>query len=169
MHRPDHKLRQRQRQSAERLARVQHLGERLLSSVHLPIDGLCGSATDMRIDWNSLPASVDPVRGGQVSTERGQRKRCQIESFRVIIDAIVGDESLHIVDFCSGSGNFSLALAALLPKCSFLLLDRNAHAIDLARQRAADAQLTNVSVTTGSVEDYVGTFDLALAMHACGK
>ena len=112
----EHKLRQRQRQSAERLLRVQQLGERLLSSVHRPIDGLCGSAADVRIDWDSLPASVDPVRGGQVSAERGQRKRYQIESFRIILDAIVGEESLRIVDFCSGSGNFGLALAALLPK-----------------------------------------------------
>ena len=146
----EHKLRQRQRQSAERLLRVQQLGERLLSSVHRPIDGLCGSAADVRIDWDSLPASVDPVRGGQVSAERGQRKRYQIESFRIILDAIVGEESLRIVDFCSGSGNFGLALAALLPKCSFLLLDRNAHAIDLSRQRAADAGLQNVSVATGN-------------------
>ncbi|KAJ1639189.1 hypothetical protein T492DRAFT_938097 [Pavlovales sp. CCMP2436] len=164
-----HNKRQRQRQSAERTARVLALGERLLPQVHEPVLGLCGSQAEVRVDWSSVPASVDPVHSGQISAERGRRKRWQIESFRCILDAIVGDEALCVVDFCCGSGNFGLALAALLPKCSFLLLDRNAHAIDLARQRAADAGLSNVSVVVGNVEDYEGKFDVALAMHACGN
>ena len=165
----EHKLRQRQRQVADRVERVEVLGKRLLPDVHDPINGLCGSESSVRIIWDALPAQVDPVRSGQVSAERGLRKRWQIESFRVILDTIVGDEALRIVDFCSGSGNFGLALAALLPRCSFVLIDRNVHATNLARQRAADAGLTNVSVIAGSVESFTGEFDVAIAMHACGN
>jgi hypothetical protein len=109
-----HKARQRKRQGAERTARVDQLCKRLLPSVAKPVLGLCGLATEERINWSALPPSVDPVRSGQVDAERGQRKRWQIESFRVILDAIVGGTCLRIVDFCCGSGNFGLALAALL-------------------------------------------------------
>ena len=164
-----HKARQRKRQGAERTARVDQLCKRLLPSVAKPVLGLCGLATEERINWSALPPSVDPVRSGQVDAERGQRKRWQIESFRVILDAIVGGTCLRIVDFCCGSGNFGLALAALLPQCSFTLLDRNVHATNLARQRASDAGLANVTVEVGNVEDFVGDFDVALAMHACGS
>ena len=164
-----HKARQRKRQGAERTARVDQLCKRLMPSVAKPVLGLCGLATEERIRWSALPPSVDPVRSGQVDAERGQRKRWQIESFRVILDAIVSGTCLRIVDFCCGSGNFGLALAALLPQCSFTLLDRNVHATNLARQRASDAGLANVTVVAGNVEDFVGDFDVALAMHACGS
>lgn len=134
-----------------------------------PVDGLCGSESDERVDWSTVHPSVDPVASGQVSVERGQRKRSQIESFRVILDTLVGDDTLRIVDFCCGSGNFGLALAALLPCCSFVLLDRNSHAIDLVRQRATEAGLSNVSAVVANAEDFIGAFDVAIAMHACSQ
>lgn len=167
--RPGHKQRQKQRHIAERHARVQLLAERLLPLVTDPVDGLCGSESDERVDWSAVHPSVDPVASGQVSVERGQRKREQIESFRVILDTLVGDDTLQVVDFCCGSGNFGLALAALLPRCSFVLLDRNAHAIDLVRQRATEAGLSNVSAVVANAEDFTGTFDVAIAMHACSQ
>ena len=43
-----------------------------------------------------------------------------------------------------GSGNVSLPLAALLPHCTFTLVDRNAYAVQLARKRAEQAGLANV-------------------------
>ena len=163
-----HKQRQKQRHSAERHARVALLAERLLPLVTDPVAGLCGSESDERVDWSAVHPSVDPVASGQVSVERGQRKRAQIESFRVVLDTLVGEEALRIVDFCCGSGNFGLALAALLPSCSFVLLDRNSHAIDLVWQRAIEAGLSNVTALVENAEDFTGDFDVAIAMHACG-
>jgi methylase of polypeptide subunit release factors len=43
-----------------------------------------------------------------------------------------------------GSGNVSLPLAALLPRCRFTLVDRNAYAVQLAQSRAEHAGLSNV-------------------------
>eukprot|EP00392_Amoebophrya_sp_AT5.2_P018229 g18734.t1 len=49
-----------------------------------------------------------------------------------------------VVDFGSGSGNLTLPFAFLLPHHRFLLVDRNRHALTIARDRAILAGLKNV-------------------------
>ena len=116
--------------------------------------------------------------GGRLGTARGRRKRWQIESFWAVLSVLADNaaaaessshKSLRIVDFGAGSGNFSLALAALLPAHSFTLVDLNAHAMELAGRRAREAGLTNVETRTERIEDFDADFDVAIALHACGN
>ena len=118
-----------------------------------------------RIDWSSVPPSLDPAGegdGGIGTTSRGVRKRWQVESVYcalcTLIDAMApgssGDEDcrlplasndcgepepeprLRVVDFGSGSDNASLAVAWLLRKrCSFVLIDMKPVSANLASSR----------------------------------
>jgi len=58
----EHKRRQRARAVQKRRRQVDELSARLQPSLVEPIAGLCGSASAARVDWATLPASVDPVR-----------------------------------------------------------------------------------------------------------
>jgi methylase of polypeptide subunit release factors len=77
-------------------------------------------------------------------------------------------DKIHVVDFASATGIFSLPLAALLPDCIFTLVDMNDEAIELAAETAADAGLTNVRTHCCAIQDHRDRFDIALGMHACG-
>jgi tRNA G46 methylase TrmB len=116
---------------------------------------------------------------------RALRKRWQIESFAEILRDLVsslGEESitgrrqpLRVCDMGCGSGNFSLALASLFPGLDFTLVDRNAVSVEVARQRAAAAGLSNAknfvsaSIESLGTDDTAGVeIDVVIAMHACG-
>ena len=170
-----HKRRQRGRQQAARQERCAAVAERLRPLLRRPVPNLCGWAGGApRVDWASLPPSVDPAESSRLSAERGQRKRWQVESVLAVLEPLLdgyraggGASPVRIADFGSGSGNL-LALAALLPACEFTLVDLNAHATALARQRAEAAGLRNVRAVCARIDDYGGELDVAISMHACG-
>jgi len=92
---------------------------------------------------------------------------------------------LRVVDFGCGSGAVVLALAALFPpeQAVFVGVDMKLEAIDLLRARATAAGLAHVTGLACMAEDfcfcrtqhdhsqqtYDHTFDVALALHACGN
>jgi SAM-dependent methyltransferase len=131
------------------------------------------------VDWENCAPSVDPAgsntKGG---TERGRRKRLQVESFRAILvaaRAVVGrrPETTNasppvVVDFGCGTGNLLLPLAAAEPSMRFVGVDVNRRSVELLAERAARAGLTNVDAVCGLAETYDGTCDVALALHVCG-
>ena len=139
-----------------------------------------------RVDWASMPASLDPARGEvgaggiigggkEGAAERAERKRWQVESVYCallsIVDALVPPQStkdngasggarsklLRVVDFGSGSGNATLAIAWLLrTRCSFVLLDMKPVAVQLAETRVAAVPglEKTVQAIAGRIEDY---------------
>ena len=132
------------------------------------------------VDWETCAPSVDPAgsntKGG---TERGRRKRLQVESFRAILvaaRAVVGRRRSSttnasppvVVDFGCGTGNLLLPLAAAEPSMRFVGVDVNRRSVELLAERAARAGLTNVDAVCGLAETYDGTCDVALALHVCG-
>ena len=132
------------------------------------------------VDWENCAPSVDPAgsntKGG---TERGRRKRLQVESFRAILvaaRAVVGRRQSSttnasppvVVDFGCGTGNLLLPLAAAEPSMRFVGADVNRRSVELLAERAARAGLTNVDAVCGLAETYDGTCDVALALHVCG-
>ena len=58
-----------------------------------------------------------------------------------------------IVDFGSGSGNLTLALAFLFPACRWVAVDYNPTAVDLLRQRAEGGGLANVTAVCSTIEE----------------
>ena len=136
-----------------------------------------------RVDWASMPASLDPARGEvgaggiigggkEGAAERAERKRWQVESVYCallsIVDALLppqptkakgasGSKLLRVVDFGSGSGNATLAIAWLLrTRCSFVLLDMKPVAVQLAETRVAAVPglEKTVQAIAGRIEDY---------------
>ena len=171
-----HKTRQRHRQTAAHRASLLSLVDACETALGWDSStlALCGSPETERVAWASVPASVDPARGGGLDpAARGARKRWQIESLYTLLSSALGaaDAPLNIVDFGAGSGNCSLALAALLPRCHFTLVDRNPRAVEIARERARAAGLTNVDAVAATAEAFDAAaleIDVVLAVHACG-
>jgi len=126
-----------------------------------------------RIDWSAMASALDPLRGGKLHhAPRGLHKRQQLESLYVLLAFLLPSAAsphTRIVDFGCGSGNSSLALAALFPFCHFTLLDVKPTAIALAEQRAREAGLTNVSFFVGDVDAWEAPFDIGLGLHCCGS
>ena len=145
-----------------------------------PSYSLLPSARDGQIiDWAALPTSVDPGatkgRGGLIPPRRAERKRWQVESLWRAASWLLPSTGTEpgngavIVDFCGGSGHVGLPLAALLPSCHVVVADINAESLEIVAQRAAEANLTNLSTWVGDVKGFAQPFDLALALHACGE
>mmetsp|Transcript_41997 Transcript_41997/g.49064 ORF Transcript_41997/g.49064 Transcript_41997/m.49064 type:complete len:701 (-) Transcript_41997:397-2499(-) len=107
------------------------------------------------LDWSdsSIPATIDPCRGGglKAGTERGERKRAQVEAFLHVLregllcDADADPKSPRVVaDLGCGAGNLSLPLAWFLnadPKYRVLAVDINRRALERLRSRAKDVSI----------------------------
>jgi len=143
----------------------------------------------MIINWSEFPKSADPVQSigtaKKTSEARGIRKRKQIEqiynalrSRNVLSDRRNSNSTSSeknekkrktIVDFGCGTGNLLLALAFLFPEHDFIGVDLNETSIRMLEERAANAKLTNVRSKLSLIETFDEDFDVALALHVCGK
>ena len=74
-----------------------------------------------------------------------------------------------IVDFGCGTGNLLLALAFLFPEHDFIGVDLNETSIRMLDERIESAKLTNVRSKLSLIETFDEDFDVALALHVCGK
>ena len=69
----------------------------------------------------------------------------QVEGFVLALRGLLEGRSLDVVDFCSGTGNLLLPLAALFPRCRFHAIEMKPNAVAILLARAAAAKLTNVT------------------------
>lgn len=130
---------------------------------------------------------------------RGRKKRAQVANFAAVLQVFISAAAssppprrrpLRVVDIGCGSGAVVLALAALFPpeQAVFVGVDMKIEAIDRLRQRAAEAGLAHVRGVVAMAESFCWTcddrgegiadadnqqsdhtFDVALALHACGN
>lgn len=68
----------------------------------------------------------------------------------------------------AGTGNLALPLAAIFRECTVTAVDLKEESVRLLADRAAAAGLENVRAVCGSIEDFRGAFDCAVALHVCG-
>lgn len=73
------------------------------------------------------------------------------------------------MDFGCGTGNLLLALAFLFPEHDFIGVDLNETSIRMLDERIESAKLTNVRSKLSLIETFDEDFDVALALHVCGK
>ena len=142
-----------------------------------------------QLDWlnEKLPPAVDPCQGGKLklNSERGRRKRSQVEAFlHVLVNAILDEKTLGkesnqrlVADLGSGAGNLSIPLAWFLKdyETSILAIDINDRALERLRTRAKEANidiktLTEDLAVLSENNDYACLDDcLAIvSLHACG-
>ncbi|KAF4321333.1 hypothetical protein BBO99_00005056 [Phytophthora kernoviae] len=123
--------------------------------------------TEQGIPWQDLPDGIHP-RDGKLSAQRARNKRQQVDNLAVFLRRILRPGDV-VVEFCAGSGYVALPLACLFPQCSFILLDKKEPSLAIAKERIAAAQLTNVEIFCGFIDDYEKPFDVGIALHACGE
>ena len=122
------------------------------------------------VPWDKLHPKVHPSGAG-VPASRAGRKCWQLESICAIAQLLAKDRasgSMHIVDFAGGSGQVGLPLAALLPWAKVTVVELKKQSLDIARERAAAASLSNVAFFEGDLCSFAQPFDLGMALHACG-
>ncbi|XP_050665753.1 glutathione S-transferase C-terminal domain-containing protein homolog [Leptidea sinapis] len=118
------------------------------------------------IDWAGIPNGANPA-AGHLPDERIIRKSQQLENLALSVTSMAEDRNL-IVDFCSGSGHLGILIAYLLPNCKVILLENKEQSLLRARNRVHEMGLKNVYFFQCNLDFFIGTFDIGVALHACG-
>ncbi|XP_027628726.1 glutathione S-transferase C-terminal domain-containing protein [Tupaia chinensis] len=118
------------------------------------------------LDWNELPAAVSP-KEGKMSSDRALRKQQQLNNLAYVVtgQARPGD---RIVDFCSGGGHVGIVLAHMLPSCQVILIENKELSLIRAKKRSDELGLSNIWFIQANMEYFTGTFNIGVALHACG-
>jgi hypothetical protein len=132
-------------------------------------------STINHISWENIPYSVSPA-GGYLPDKRINRKINQVENLIAVAKSLIeyrlnnnnNNNKLKIVEFCAGSGFVILPLAAMYPEYDFVLIDSKIKSMEIAKIRVNEANLTNVELINGMIEDYNDIFDIGIGLHACG-
>ncbi|XP_076467808.1 glutathione S-transferase C-terminal domain-containing protein-like [Babylonia areolata] len=132
-----------------------------------PVVGSHPRGSDVKLDWDSLPASVHP-RQGQVPAKRVERKCQQLENLVTAVMEVARPGDV-IVDFCSGGGHLGLAIAHLLPHCKVYLVENKEESLLRAQGRIAALHSNNVVLFQCNMDYFVGPFEVGVCLHACGS
>ena len=81
---------------------------------------------------------------------------------------IVAPGSIRIVDFCSGAGHLGIFLAHHFPDCQIILVETKWGSLRYAKERIDKLGLTNVTLCLAHMEQFIGSFELGVSLHACG-
>ncbi|XP_039264733.2 glutathione S-transferase C-terminal domain-containing protein-like [Styela clava] len=121
---------------------------------------------EILLEWKSFPKELHPIEG-ELSSLRAMRKCHQIENLAHVVKNIA-KEGDRIVDFCSGGGHVGIVLAHLLPNCKIILVENKEESLDRARARISALKLNNITIYQCNLEYFRGSFEIGVALHACG-
>jgi hypothetical protein len=131
------------------------------------------------VDWTAMPAACHMLYNAKTKTASARRarkgdanrilrKQQQCDAFASALRAINLPDGAVVVDFGCGSCGVTLPLAFAFPKLMFIGVDNKKTALDLMRERAQHAGLSNIQVCCSSIADFNDPFDCVIALHACG-
>nr|XP_032650138.1 glutathione S-transferase C-terminal domain-containing protein isoform X3 [Chelonoidis abingdonii] len=118
------------------------------------------------LDWNSLPAAVSPGEG-KMSSDRALRKQQQLNNLVSMVTKLSKPGDV-IVDFCSGGGHVGIVLAHMLPSCQVVLIENKELSLVRAKDRSDELGLHNIWFIQANLDYFKGTFNIGVALHACG-
>ncbi|XP_048799313.1 glutathione S-transferase C-terminal domain-containing protein isoform X1 [Lagopus muta] len=121
---------------------------------------------DWTIDWPSLPAAVNPGEG-KMSRDRALRKQQQLNNLVAAVTKLAKPGDV-IVDFCSGGGHVGIVLAHMMPSCQVVLIENKELSLMRAKDRSDELGLNNISFIQANLDYFNGTFNIGVALHACG-
>uniref|UniRef100_A0A8B9BS17 Glutathione S-transferase C-terminal domain-containing protein n=1 Tax=Anser brachyrhynchus TaxID=132585 RepID=A0A8B9BS17_9AVES len=118
------------------------------------------------IDWTNLPSAVSPGEG-KMSSDRALRKQQQLNNLVAAVKKLAKPGDV-IVDFCSGGGHVGIVLAYMLPSCQVVLIENKELSLIRAKDRSDELGLNNISFIQANLDYFNGTFNIGVALHACG-
>ncbi|XP_025064566.1 glutathione S-transferase C-terminal domain-containing protein isoform X2 [Alligator sinensis] len=118
------------------------------------------------LDWSDLPAAVNPGEG-KMSSERALRKQQQLNNLVAMVTNLSKPGDV-IVDFCSGGGHVGIVLAHMLPSCQVVLIENKELSLVRAKDRSDELGLNNICFIQANLDYFKGTFNIGVALHACG-
>lgn len=118
------------------------------------------------IDWSNLPSAVSPGEG-KMSSDRALRKQQQLNNLVAAVTKLAKPGDV-IVDFCSGGGHVGIVLAYMLPSCQVVLIENKELSLIRAKDRSDELGLNNISFIQANLDYFNGTFNIGVALHACG-
>ncbi|XP_021249379.1 glutathione S-transferase C-terminal domain-containing protein isoform X2 [Numida meleagris] len=121
---------------------------------------------DWTIDWTNLPAAVSPGEG-KMSKDRALRKQQQLNNLVAAVKKLAKPGDV-IVDFCSGGGHVGIVLAHMMPSCQVVLIENKELSLMRAKDRSDELGLNNISFIQANLDYFNGTFNIGVALHACG-
>lgn len=121
---------------------------------------------DWTIDWTILPAAVNPGEG-KMSRDRALRKQQQLNNLVAAVKKLAKPGDM-IVDFCSGGGHVGIVLAHMMPSCQVVLIENKELSLMRAKDRSDELGLSNISFIQANLDYFNGTFNIGVALHACG-
>jgi len=150
--------------------------------------------TQYKINWDEVIPELDPMRGGKIRqgtskrTERGLRKRVQVECFYYIVSKLLESQNSNvtIIDAGCGAGNLAIGLAGLLLEnnipnnhyVNVLAVDVNRHALQRLEERAKtilpSGYLKTCCEDLANVHEILAQIPpdndvIIVSLHACGS
>lgn len=115
---------------------------------------------------------VDPKAGG-LDGLRLVNKRHQVENVLSTLMYLLSrfpKANPSLVEFCASSGYCALPFSRLYPASTVTILDAKVSSVEIAWRRMKSISCpNNVQAMVCRTEDYHGTFDIGVALHACGE
>ncbi|KAM9026766.1 glutathione S-transferase C-terminal domain-containing protein isoform 1-T1 [Ara ararauna] len=118
------------------------------------------------LDWAHLPSAVTPGEG-KMSKDRALRKQQQLDNLASAVTKLAKPGDV-IVDFCSGGGHVGIVLAHMMPSCQVVLIENKELSLIRAKDRSDELGLNNVWFIQANLDYFNGTFNIGVALHACG-
>ncbi|XP_010002416.1 PREDICTED: glutathione S-transferase C-terminal domain-containing protein [Chaetura pelagica] len=118
------------------------------------------------IDWANLPPAVSPGEG-KMSRDRALRKQQQLNNLVAAVTKLAKPGDV-IVDFCSGGGHVGIVLAHMMPLCQVVLIENKELSLFRAKDRSDELGLNNIWFIQANLDYFNGTFNIGVALHACG-
>ncbi|XP_058048858.1 glutathione S-transferase C-terminal domain-containing protein isoform X2 [Ahaetulla prasina] len=118
------------------------------------------------LDWDSLPGAVNPGKG-KMSADRALRKQQQLNNLIALVTKLAKPGDV-IVDFCSGGGHVGIVLAYILPLCQIILVENKEQSLICAEKRSDELGLHNIWFIQANMDNFKGSFNIGVALHACG-
>ncbi|NXI37464.1 GSTCD protein, partial [Galbula dea] len=118
------------------------------------------------LDWTNLPPAVSPGEG-KMSRDRALRKQQQLNNLVGAVTKLAKPGDV-IVDFCSGGGHVGIVLAHMMPSCQVVLIENKELSLVRAKERSDQLGLNNIWFIQANLDYFIGTFNIGVALHACG-
>ncbi|ETE71115.1 Glutathione S-transferase C-terminal domain-containing protein, partial [Ophiophagus hannah] len=111
--------------------------------------------------------TITKLMVGKMSADRALRKQQQLNNLIALVTKLAKPGDV-IVDFCSGGGHVGIVLGYILPLCQIILVENKEQSLICAEKRSDELGLHNIWFIQANMDNFKGSFNIGVALHACG-